>query len=63
MRRDFVEIRAYCKINLALDILRLREDGYHEVEMILQTIPLWDTVTLRRSERRNFSEKKDTLRL
>ena len=25
MRRDFVEIRAYCKINLALDILRLRE--------------------------------------
>lgn len=49
MRRDFVEIRAYCKINLALDILRLREDGYHEVEMILQTIPLWDTVTLRRT--------------
>lgn len=49
MRRDFVEIRAYCKINLALDILRLREDGYHEVEMVLQTIPLWDTVTLRRT--------------
>ena len=44
MRRDFVEIRAYCKINLALDILRLREDGYHEVEMILQNLILLKVV-------------------
>lgn len=49
MKRDSVEIKAYCKINLALDIKGLRSDGYHEVEMILQTIPLCDTVILRRT--------------
>ncbi|MFR1519366.1 MAG: 4-(cytidine 5'-diphospho)-2-C-methyl-D-erythritol kinase [Clostridia bacterium] len=49
MNRDFVEIEAYCKINIALDIIGLRKDGYHEVKMILQTIPLHDTVTLRRA--------------
>lgn len=55
MKRDYVEIKAYCKINIALDIKGLRSDGYHAVEMILQTIPLCDIVTLRRapvSERR-----------
>ena len=49
MKRDSVEIKAYCKINLALDIKGRRSDGYHEVEMILQTIPLYDTVILHRT--------------
>jgi len=36
---------AYAKINLGLDVLRRREDGYHEVKMIMQTVDLFDTLT------------------
>lgn len=34
--------KAYAKINLGLDVLRRRPDGYHEVKMIMQTISLHD---------------------
>ena len=37
--------KAYAKINLALDVIRRREDGYHEVRMIMQTIGLYDVLT------------------
>ena len=37
---------ARAKINLTLDILKLREDGFHEVEMIMQTLELADEVEL-----------------
>lgn len=37
--------KAYAKINLALDVLRKREDGYHDIKMIMQQIDLYDTVT------------------
>jgi len=37
---------ARAKINLTLDILGVRADGYHEVSMIMQTIDLADAVTL-----------------
>ena len=39
--------KAPCKINLALDILGRRPDGYHEMDMIMQTVSLWDCVTVR----------------
>ena len=42
---DFVEKKAYAKINLGLDVLRRREDGYHEVKMIMQTVDIWDRLT------------------
>lgn len=38
--------KAYAKINLALDVLYKRPDGYHEVAMIMQAVELADTVTL-----------------
>lgn len=41
-------INAPAKINLALDVLRRREDGYHEVRMIMQSIRLFDRLTLER---------------
>ena len=41
-----MEANAYAKINLTLEILGRREDGYHEVRTILQTIDLADTITL-----------------
>lgn len=44
--RYVLTIKAYAKINLALDIVGKRQDGFHEVAMILQTINLADTITL-----------------
>ena len=39
-------IDAYAKINLGLDVVGRREDGYHEVRMVMQTVALCDTLTL-----------------
>ena len=38
--------KAYAKVNLGLDVLRRREDGYHEVKMIMQMVNLYDTITI-----------------
>lgn len=38
--------RAPAKVNLALDILGTRPDGYHDMRMVMQTISLCDTVTV-----------------
>lgn len=40
-----VEVKAYAKVNLGLDVLRKREDGYHEVKMIMQSVNLFDILT------------------
>lgn len=42
-----ITIDAYAKINLSLDVLYKRDDGYHELEMIMQQISLKDIITLR----------------
>ena len=44
-----ISLQAYAKINLGLDVIRKREDGYHEVRMIMQSISLADTLVLRKS--------------
>lgn len=36
--------KAYAKVNLGLDVLRRREDGYHDVKMIMQTVNLFDRI-------------------
>lgn len=41
--------RAYAKINLALDVLRRRPDGYHDVRMVMQTVHLYDKLTISKS--------------
>lgn len=46
---DKIQLKALAKINLGLDVLRRREDGYHEVKMIMQTISLCDELELRRT--------------
>ncbi len=43
-----MEIKARAKINLTLDVLSKRPDGYHNVKMIMQTIDLYDTVYVRK---------------
>jgi 4-diphosphocytidyl-2-C-methyl-D-erythritol kinase len=44
--RLLLEVIARAKINLTLDVLSLRPDGYHEVKMIMQTIELHDRLFL-----------------
>ena len=39
-------LSAPAKINLTLDILGARPDGYHEMEMVMQSVSLCDEVTL-----------------
>lgn len=43
--REFTE-KAYGKINLDLDVTGKREDGYHLVRMVMQTVNIYDTVTI-----------------
>lgn len=43
-------LKAYGKINLGLDVVRRREDGYHEVRMIMQTVRVYDKIDLIRRE-------------
>lgn len=40
-------IKAYAKINLGLDVVRKRADGYHDVKMIMQTIDVFDTLDIK----------------
>ena len=44
-----LQLKAYAKVNLGLDVLRRREDGYHEVRMIMQTVKLFDLITLQKN--------------
>lgn len=41
-----MKLRAFAKINLGLDVIRRREDGYHEVRMIMQTIQMYDQLEM-----------------
>lgn len=46
---DKISLKALAKINLGLDVVRRREDGYHEVRMIMQTIHLFDRVNIEKT--------------
>ena len=39
---DFAETKAFAKVNLTLDVLKKRADGYHELSTVMQTIDLYD---------------------
>ena len=41
-----MQAKAYAKLNLTLDILRKREDGYHDLQMVMQSIDLCDDLTV-----------------
>ena len=41
-----IQMKAYGKVNLGLDVIRRRKDGYHEVRMIMQTVQLYDKITM-----------------
>lgn len=45
-----ISVKALAKINLGLDVVRKRADGYHEVRMIMQTIHLFDRLEITRNQ-------------
>mgnify|MGYP000092170937 FL=1 len=47
---DELNLKALAKINIGLDVLRKREDGYHEVRMIMQTIHLFDRLHIKKTK-------------
>ena len=55
--------KAYGKINLGLDVLRRRPDGYHDVKMIMQMVDIYDTLTFekRQDDRIVLSANKEEI--
>ena len=47
---DRVVTKAYAKINLGLDVLRKRPDGYHDVKMVMQTVDLYDVLLVSKKQ-------------
>lgn len=54
--------RAYCKINLALDVVGKREDGYHELRMIMVPIDFYDKIEIIKNDEMIFECDKKTIR-
>lgn len=73
-----LKLKAYAKINLSLDVVRRRPDGYHDVKMIMQTVDLYDVITMEKAESgihtsvemgksftaesKSFGEKEDSIK-
>lgn len=45
---DYIQLKARAKINTALDVISRREDGYHELRMVMQSVNLCDTVFIKK---------------
>lgn len=54
---DFLRLKARAKINITLDVLRRREDGYHDLSMIMQTINLCDNIFIKKTDSREIKLK------
>ena len=46
---NVLQEKAYAKLNLTMDVLFRRPDGYHSIDSLMQTVDLYDTVTIERS--------------
>ena len=44
-----IRLKSYAKINLGLNVLAKRDSGYHDVDMIMQSLNLYDTITLKKN--------------
>ncbi len=55
-----MEIHAYAKINLTLDILGKRADGYHDLVMVMQSVDLYDAVNVKLKENTSISVKSSS---
>ncbi len=50
-----IRVKAYAKVNLSLDVLKRRADGYHDVRMIMQTIDLYDDLAVQKTKEQGIS--------
>ena len=60
---DQVTVKAYAKVNLGLDIVGTREDGYHLVRMIMQSLDLADIITVKKTDKAGVIDVQDGLNL
>ncbi len=56
---DNITLKALAKINLGLDVVRRREDGYHEVRMVMQTIHLYDKLDIVKTKESGIAIKSN----
>lgn len=50
---DKLALKAYGKINLGLDVLRKRPDGYHDLKMIMQMVDVYDDIIITKTDRKD----------
>ncbi len=60
---DEIYVKAYAKINFVLNVFPKREDGFHNIESIFQTIDLFDELKVKVSEEKNCIVKCDSIEL
>lgn len=60
---DIIKEKAYAKINLSLDVLGRRADGYHDVSMIMQTVDIYDVISISRSKGSGIKLSSDAVNL
>ena len=54
---DKIKLKALGKINLGLDVLGRRPNGYHDVRMVMQTVYLYDQILLEKTDKEGISLK------
>lgn len=52
--------KAYAKINLSLDVIRKRPDGYHDLKMVMQSVGVFDVVTCKKTDDGSIRFKTDS---
>lgn len=57
---DKLQLKAYGKINLGLDVIRKRPDGYHDLDMIMQMVDVYDDVIIEKKAGEEIVVKADT---
>ena len=57
---ESIKLRAYAKINLTLEVLGKRPDGYHELRTLMQSVDIYDNVEIRRNFSGNVNVKCST---
>ena len=62
-KMDKISLKAYAKINIGLNIIAKREDGYHEIETIFQQLDLHDNITISKRQDAKIEIKGDSKKI
>ncbi len=54
-----IKLKARAKINLTLDVIKRRDDGYHDLKMIMQSLSLYDGVLIKKTEKNSIKLKSN----